>query len=129
MHATVALLQESIAAALPPLATYFDAAAVERVGPWPPPQLHELLAAVDGAAFVAHRAPLGALYRSVCAEHDDLYARQLRALRTLLPDWQGVRADFYAVFEHRRHIPTRISAFIDFLQREMAGRVPALPNG
>nr|WP_289111237.1 LysR family transcriptional regulator [uncultured Halomonas sp.] len=51
------------------------------------------------------------------------------ALRTLLPDWQGVRADFYAVFEHRRHIPTRISAFIDFLQREMAGRVPALPNG
>ncbi|QHD50515.1 LysR family transcriptional regulator [Vreelandella aquamarina] len=51
------------------------------------------------------------------------------ALRTLLPDWQGVRADFYAVFEHRRHVPARISAFIDFLQREMAGRVPALPKG
>ena len=90
VHATVALLQESIAAALPPLATYFDAAAIERVGPWPPPQLHELLAAVDGAAFVAHRAPLGALYRSVCAEHDDLYARQLRALRTLLPQDLGI---------------------------------------
>ncbi|WP_404375372.1 LysR family transcriptional regulator [Vreelandella aquamarina] len=51
------------------------------------------------------------------------------ALQTLLPDWQGVRADFYAVFEHRRHIPARISALIDFLQREMEGRVPALPNG
>ncbi|WP_311064953.1 LysR family transcriptional regulator [Halomonas sp. DWK9] len=51
------------------------------------------------------------------------------ALQPLLPDWQGVRADFYAVFEHRRHIPARISALIDFLQREMAGRVPALPDG
>ncbi|GGC89695.1 LysR family transcriptional regulator [Vreelandella lutescens] len=51
------------------------------------------------------------------------------SLQNLLPDWQGVRADFYAVFEHRRHVPARISALIDFLQREMAGRVPALPNG
>lgn len=50
-------------------------------------------------------------------------------LQTLLPEWQGIRADFYAVFEHRRHVPERISALIDFLQREMAGRVPALPNG
>ncbi|MEG3081537.1 LysR family transcriptional regulator [Halomonas sp. 5021] len=49
------------------------------------------------------------------------------ALVPLLPGWQGVRADFYALFEHRRHIPRRISAFIDYLQEEMAMRVPAMP--
>lgn len=49
------------------------------------------------------------------------------ALVPLLPGWQGVRADFYALFEHRRHIPRRISAFIDYLQEEMALRVPAMP--
>ncbi|WP_074397064.1 MULTISPECIES: LysR family transcriptional regulator [unclassified Halomonas] len=49
------------------------------------------------------------------------------ALLPLLPGWQGVRADFYAVFEHRRHLPLRISAFIDYLQQEMADRVPPLP--
>ncbi|PJX14478.1 LysR family transcriptional regulator [Halomonas sp. 141] len=49
-------------------------------------------------------------------------------LRLLLPEWQGVRADFYAVFEQRRHTPARIRALIDFLQQEIAGRVPALPD-
>ncbi|MGM0544385.1 MAG: LysR family transcriptional regulator [Pseudomonadota bacterium] len=49
------------------------------------------------------------------------------ALLPLLPGWQGVRADFYAVFEHRRHLPRRISAFIDYLQQAMAGRIPPLP--
>ncbi|MDR5875925.1 LysR family transcriptional regulator [Halomonas sp. CUBES01] len=49
------------------------------------------------------------------------------ALLPLLPGWQGVRADFYAVFEHRRHLPRRISAFIDYLQQGMAGRIPPLP--
>ena len=49
------------------------------------------------------------------------------ALIPLLPGWQGVRADFYAVFEHRRHLPRRISAFIDYLQQAMAGRIPPLP--
>lgn len=50
------------------------------------------------------------------------------ALVELLPGWQGVRADFYAVFEQRRHVPARLRAFIEFLQREMAGRVSALPE-
>ncbi len=51
------------------------------------------------------------------------------ALVALLPGWQGVRADFYAVFEQRRHVPARLRAFIDYIQREMAGRVPRLPEG
>ncbi|CAM3570573.1 LysR family transcriptional regulator [Halomonas sp. FME1] len=49
-------------------------------------------------------------------------------LVALLPSWQGVRADFYAVFEQRRHVPARLRAFIDFAQREMVGRVSALPE-
>ena len=51
------------------------------------------------------------------------------ALVALLPGWQGVRADFYAVFEQRRHVPARLRAFIDYVQREIAGRVPILPEG
>ncbi|WP_447553519.1 LysR family transcriptional regulator [Vreelandella sp. EE22] len=50
------------------------------------------------------------------------------ALVALLPTWQGVRADFYAVFEQRRHVPARLRAFIDYLEREMPGRVPPLPG-
>ncbi|WGI24224.1 LysR family transcriptional regulator [Halomonas alkaliantarctica] len=51
------------------------------------------------------------------------------ALVALLPGWQGVRADFYAVFEQRRHVPARLRAFIDYVQREMPGRVPIWPEG
>lgn len=50
------------------------------------------------------------------------------ALLPLLPGWQGVRADFYAVYEHRRHLPARIRVFIDYLQQAMADRVPPLPG-
>jgi LysR family transcriptional regulator, transcriptional activator for dmlA len=46
------------------------------------------------------------------------------ALVELLPQWQGVRADFHAVYQQRRHVPARIRAFVDFLEREVAGRVP-----
>lgn len=49
------------------------------------------------------------------------------ALQPLLTQWQGVRADFYAVFEQRRHVPARLRAFIDYVQREITGRVPLLP--
>lgn len=49
------------------------------------------------------------------------------ALQPLLTEWQGVRADFYAVFEQRRHVPIRLRAFIDYVQREITGRVPPLP--
>lgn len=50
------------------------------------------------------------------------------ALVALLPDWQGVRADFYAVYEQRRHVPARLRAFTDYVQREIAGRVSMLPE-
>ncbi|UYF98839.1 MULTISPECIES: LysR family transcriptional regulator [unclassified Halomonas] len=49
------------------------------------------------------------------------------ALVALLPEWLGVRADFYAVYQARRHASARVHAFIDLLAREMAGRVPPLP--
>nr|WP_275298234.1 LysR family transcriptional regulator [Halomonas campisalis] len=48
------------------------------------------------------------------------------ALIELLPEWQGVRADFHAVYQQRRHVPARIRAFIDFLEVQLPGRVPAL---
>ncbi|PMR81785.1 LysR family transcriptional regulator [Halomonas urumqiensis] len=45
----------------------------------------------------------------------------------LLPEWQGVRADFHAVYQQRRHVPARLRAFIDFLEEGMRGRVPERP--
>ncbi|OJA05128.1 LysR family transcriptional regulator [Halomonas sp. QHL1] len=51
------------------------------------------------------------------------------ALVALLPGWQSVRADFYAVYEQRRHVPARLRAFIDYVQREMPGRVSIWPEG
>ncbi|MBT2772163.1 LysR family transcriptional regulator [Halomonas sp. ISL-60] len=50
------------------------------------------------------------------------------ALVELLPGWQGVRSDFYAVFEQRRHVPARLRAFIDYVQCEIARRVSAMPE-
>ncbi|MEQ5802974.1 LysR family transcriptional regulator [Halomonas sp. H10-9-1] len=41
----------------------------------------------------------------------------------LLPEWQGVRADFHAVYRQRRHVPARIRAFVDLLRRELPRRV------
>ncbi|MGJ7457724.1 LysR family transcriptional regulator [Halomonas sp. RA08-2] len=46
----------------------------------------------------------------------------------LLPGWQGVRADFHAVYPQRRHVPARVRAFIDHLAEGMVGRVPPLPE-
>ncbi|SFU76819.1 LysR family transcriptional regulator [Halomonas korlensis] len=46
----------------------------------------------------------------------------------LLPAWQGVRADFHAVYQQRRHVPSRLRAFVAYLEQEMASRVPPLQN-
>ncbi|MCE8033621.1 LysR family transcriptional regulator [Billgrantia tianxiuensis] len=46
----------------------------------------------------------------------------------LLPEWRGVRADFHAVYQQRRHVPARIRAFVAFLEEGMPGRVPALSD-
>ncbi|WP_136066680.1 LysR family transcriptional regulator [Modicisalibacter radicis] len=50
-------------------------------------------------------------------------------LRALLPDWQGVAADFYAIYEPRRHLPARLRAFIAYLENNLPGRVPSLDGG
>lgn len=67
----------------------------------------------------------GVLYRSWWHVHEDLARGDLIEL---LPEWQGSRADFYAVYPHRRHTPQRIRAFIGFLAEAMQGRVPAQPD-
>lgn len=45
----------------------------------------------------------------------------------LLPDWQGVDADFYAVYDQRRHLPARLRAFVAYLEEALPGRVPPPP--
>ena len=65
----------------------------------------------------------GVMLRSWWDIHDHLTSG---ALVALLPEWRGVRADFYAVYEQRRQVPARIRAFIDHLESSMAGRVPVL---
>ena len=67
----------------------------------------------------------GVMLRSWWDVNEHLGSGELVAL---LPGWQGVRADFYAVYEQRRHVPARLRAFIDYVQREMAGRVSVLPD-
>lgn len=47
-------------------------------------------------------------------------------LQALLPGWQGVSADFYAVYEPRRHLSARLRAFIAYLEDNLPERVPAL---
>lgn len=64
----------------------------------------------------------GIALRSWWDVHEDLAAGRLVEL---LPGWQGVRADFHAVYDRRRHVPLRIRAFIAYLEQEMPGRVPA----
>lgn len=49
------------------------------------------------------------------------------ALVALLPGWQGVRADFHAVYQQRRHVPARIRAFVAYLEEAMARRLPTRP--
>ncbi|WP_111413639.1 LysR family transcriptional regulator [Billgrantia lactosivorans] len=50
-------------------------------------------------------------------------------LVALLPEWQGVRADFHAVYQQRRHVPARLRAFVAFLEEQVPGRVPAMTSG
>ena len=45
----------------------------------------------------------------------------------LLPDWRGVNADFYAVYDQRRHLPARLRAFVAYLEEALPGRVPLPP--
>lgn len=66
----------------------------------------------------------GVMLRSWWDVHRHLQSGELVAL---LPEWQGVDADFYAVYEQRRHVPTRLRAFIAYLEAALPGRVPQPP--
>lgn len=83
------------------------------------------LASNDGEAIT--RMALdghGVMLRSWWDVHRHLQSGELVAL---LPEWQGVDADFYAVYEQRRHVPTRLSAFITYLEAVLPGRVSQPP--
>jgi len=66
----------------------------------------------------------GIMLRSWWDIHPALEAGRLLPL---LPEWQGVDADFYAVYESRRHLPARLHAFIAYLEDTLPGRVPPPP--
>ena len=65
----------------------------------------------------------GVMLRSWWDVHDELKEGRLVSL---LPSWQGVRADFFAVYAQRRHVPARLRALVDFLARRLAARIPSL---
>jgi len=66
----------------------------------------------------------GVLLRSWWDVHDSLAKGELISL---LPQWQGIRADFHLLYSERARESARIRQFVDFMTREMTGRVPALP--
>lgn len=66
----------------------------------------------------------GIMLRSWWDVQQHLESGQLVAL---LPDWQGVSADFYAVYDQRRHLPARLRAFVAHLEEALPGRVPRPP--
>jgi DNA-binding transcriptional LysR family regulator len=45
-------------------------------------------------------------------------------LLAVLEDYEAPLADIYAVYQHRRHIPQRISVFSHYLAQELAKRLP-----
>ncbi|ALM51546.1 LysR family transcriptional regulator [Halomonas huangheensis] len=63
----------------------------------------------------------GLMLRSSWDVHQELARGSLKAL---LPGWRGVRADFFAVYPQRRHIPARLRVFVDFLMARLGERVP-----
>ncbi len=66
----------------------------------------------------------GIMLRSWWDVHRHLERGELVAL---LPAWQGVAADFYAVHEQRRHVPARLRAFIAYLEEALPARVSPPP--
>lgn len=62
----------------------------------------------------------GLMLRSSWDVQEELAEGRLQAL---LPGWRGVRADFFAVYPQRRHIPARLRSFVDFLVAGLGERV------
>ena len=49
---------------------------------------------------------------------------QAGRLQRVLEDYQAPPADIFAVYQHRRHIPQRISVFVHYLAEALARRLP-----
>lgn len=49
---------------------------------------------------------------------------QAGRLQRVLEDYQAPPADIFAVYQHRRHIPPRISVFVHYLAQALARRLP-----
>lgn len=45
-------------------------------------------------------------------------------LQRVLEDYQAPPADIFAVYQHRRHVPQRISVFVQYLAQALARRLP-----
>lgn len=63
----------------------------------------------------------GLILRSLWDVHEHLACGRLRAV---LADHQAPRGDVFAVYQHRRHIPRRISVFVGYLAQELSKRLP-----
>ncbi|NWO56308.1 LysR family transcriptional regulator [Chromohalobacter israelensis] len=89
-------------------------------------RVHGRLASNDAEAMT--RMALdghGILLRSWWDVHESLASGDLVPL---LPQWQGIRADFYLLYSERMRENARVRKFVDFMITEMTGRVPALPD-
>jgi len=88
-------------------------------------RVHGRLASNDAEAMTRMaRDGHGVLLRSWWDVHEHLASGELVSL---LPSWQGVRADFHLLYSERARDSARIRQFVDFMTTEMNGRVPALP--
>lgn len=76
---------------------------------------------ITGFALDGH----GILLRSWWDVHPYLASGELVEL---LPGWQNIAADFYAVYDKQRYVPSRVRAWLDFLQQEIQGRIPPLQH-
>ncbi|NRB56335.1 MAG: LysR family transcriptional regulator [Salinicola sp.] len=88
-------------------------------------RVHGRLASNDAEAMT--RMALdghGVLLRSWWDVHEHLASGDLMPL---LPQWQGIRADFHLLYAERARDSARIRQFVDFMTTEMTGRVPPLP--
>lgn len=87
-------------------------------------RVHGRLASNDAEAMT--RMALdghGVLLRSWWDVHEHLASGELIAL---LPQWQGVRADFHLLYSERARESARVRQFVDFMMAEMIGRVPEM---
>ncbi|MGQ7846244.1 LysR substrate-binding domain-containing protein [Granulosicoccus sp. 3-233] len=78
------------------------------------------LSSNDGEAVVSLALDgHGLILRSRWDVHEQLRRGDLVAV---LPDYEAPRADIYAVYQHRRHVPARITKFVQHLAQNLPDR-------